>query len=95
MACYPSGFKYVVSFLDFKPDSGKVFYQDYLAFVAKPIACPRNRSCCSFEDLSIYIMPCVPSVSDGDGIFNSWFDSEWTFDCHKFGGEGEICIESI
>ncbi len=95
VACYPSGFEYMVSFLDFEPDSGEVFYWDHLAFVAKPIACPRNWSFCSFEDLSVYIMPHIPSVSDRDGILDSWFDSEWAFDCHKFRGEGEVCIESI
>ena len=95
MVRYSEGFEYVISFLDFKPDPSKVLYRDHLAFVAKPIACPRNWGFCSFKDLSIYIVPRIPSVSDGDGVFDSWFDSEWAFDCHKFRGEGEVCIESI
>ncbi len=95
MACYPGGFEYVISFLDFELDSGKVLYWDHLAFVAKPIACLRNWSFRPFEDLSVYIMPRIPSVSDGDSILNLWFDSEWAFDCRKFGGKGKVCIESV
>jgi len=82
VTCYSSGFEYVVSFLDFKPDSGKVLDRDYFSFVAKPIPCPRDWGLCSFEDLSIYVVPCISLVANGDGILGSWFNSEQAFDCH-------------
>ena len=95
MACYSGSFEYVVSFLDFKPDSGKVLNGNYFAFVAEPIPCPRDWGFCSFKDLSIYVVPHVPSITNGDGIFGSWFDSEQASNCCKFGGEGKVCVESI
>ncbi len=52
MMCYSGGFEYVVSFLDFKPDSSKVLDWNHLAFVAKPIPYPGNWGCCAFKDLS-------------------------------------------
>ncbi len=81
MACYSDGFEYVIPFLDFEPDSGKVLNGNYLAFVVKPIPCPRDWGCCAFEYLSVYIVSCVPLVTNGDGVFCSWFDGEWTSDC--------------
>src|SRR6266478_4293988 len=95
MACNSSGFEYVVSFLDFKPDSGKVLNGDHFAFITKPIPCPRDWGLCSFEDLSIYIVPCVPLIADRDGIFGSWLNSEWAFNCCKFRREGEVRIKSV
>ncbi|SRR6266478_1825654 len=95
VACYSGGFKYVISFLDFKPDSGKVLYRDYFAFIVKPVPSPRDWGFCSFEDLSIYVVPCVSLVSDGDGVLGSGLDSKWAFDCCQFGREGEVCVESI
>ena len=95
MACYSGGFEYVVSFLDFEPNSSEVLDRDYFSFVAKPIPCPGDWGFCSFEDLSIYVMPHISLVANGDGTFGSWFNGEQAFNCHKFKWEGEICVESI
>jgi len=85
----------MVSFLDLEPNSGKVLNGNYFSFVVKPIPCPRDWGFCSFEDLSIYVVPCIAAVANGDGIRGSWFNSEWAFNCRKFRWEGEICVESI
>jgi len=85
----------MVPFLDFKPDSGKVFNRDNFAFIAKPIPCPGDWGLCSFEDLPVYVVPRIPLIANGDGVLSSWFNGKWAFDCCEFGGEGEVCVESI
>jgi len=85
----------MVSFLDFKPYSSEVLDWDYLAFIAKPVPCPRDWGFRSFKDLSVHIVPCIPSITDRDSVFGSWFNHEWTSDCCKFRGEGKVCVESI
>jgi len=95
MVCYSDGFEYVVSFLDFKPDSGKVLDWHHFAFISEPIPCPRDWGCCSFEDLSIDVVPGISSVTDRDGVLHSWFNGKWTSDCREFRGEGKVCVKSM
>src|SRR6266403_1891357 len=95
MAGYSCCFEYVVSFLDLEPDSGEVLNWDYFAFIMKPVSCPRDRGHCTLEYLAINVMPCISSITDGDGILHSWFDGKWASDCREFRGKGEVCVESI
>ncbi len=85
----------MVSLLDFEPDSSKVFYRNYLAFITKPIPCPRDWGFHSFKDLSIYIVPCIPSITNGDSVLGAWFNSKRASNCCEFQGEGKVCVKSV